>query len=88
MTQDLLCVQNVVLKYYCDCTWSNCYNNFTTVLAFQWLKEEFLGYLDDWERSVNNHEGFTAAQRSMMLLSQQTLEGIRTTGIAIIMPLL
>ena len=48
--------------------------------GFQWLKEGFLGYLDDWERSVNSREGFTSAQRNMMLLSQQTIEGLRITG--------
>ena len=48
---------------------------------FQWLKEGFLGYLDDWEKSVKSREGFTSAQRNMMLLSQQTIEGLRITGV-------
>ena len=33
------------------------------IICMQWLKEEFLPYLDDWEKSVRKREGFTDAQR-------------------------
>ena len=43
----------------------------------QWLKEDFLGYLDKWEVSVKNRTGFTSAEKNMMLLSKETREGLR-----------
>lgn len=46
----------------------------------QWLKETFLGYLDDWEKSVKAREGFSAAQKTAMLLSAETRLGLRITG--------
>ena len=46
----------------------------------EWLKGGFLKYLQDWEDSVNNRKGFKAAQRAQMLLSSQTREGLRMTG--------
>lgn len=50
----------------------------------QWLEEQFLPYLDYWEASVNAREGFTPAQKKRMLLSCETLLGIRRTGAAIL----
>ena len=52
--------------------------NFTNV---QWLKQEFLPYMDAWEASVDAREGFTDVEKKRMLLSQETLLGIRRTGI-------
>ena len=49
--------------------------------VFQWLEKEFLAYLDDWERSVNEREGYTTAQKNRMILSKETLLGLRITGI-------
>ena len=46
----------------------------------QWLKEDFLGYLDEWQRSVEQREGFTTAQKQMMCLSKETLTGLKMTG--------
>jgi len=46
----------------------------------QWLENDFLNYLDEWEQSVKQRKGFTPAQRTMMLLSPETLEGLRMTG--------
>ena len=46
----------------------------------QWLETEFLAYLDEWERSVNGHPGFDDADKKRMLLSQETLLGLRITG--------
>ena len=40
-----------------------------------------LGYLDEWETSVKNRQGkFTAAERTKMCLSRETLDGLRMTG--------
>ena len=49
-------------------------------IAFQWLEKEFLGYLDDWEKAVKERKGFTDEQKKRMILSQETLEGLRMTG--------
>lgn len=58
------------------------YLNIKTILYhMQWLKEEFLGYLDEWEECVNKQLGFTPAQKKMMLLSEETRKGLRITGI-------
>lgn len=46
----------------------------------QFLENEFLTYLDDWEKSVSNRESFTDSERKQMLLSQETLLGLRVTS--------
>ena len=48
--------------------------------CMQWLKKNFLGYLDEWQRSVEQREGFTTAQKQMMCLSKETLTGLKITG--------
>jgi hypothetical protein len=57
---------------------------FTSILyvILQWLKENFLAYLDEWEQSVNGRTGFTVAEKRKMMLSRETIEGIRITRIA------
>ena len=52
-----------------------------TFFLFQWLKDEFLTYLDCWEKSVHDREGFSSAEKNMCLLSQETRNGLRITGI-------
>ena len=49
-------------------------------VLYQWLKDGFLKYLQDWEESVNNRESFDRVQRYKMILSAQTMEGLRITG--------
>ena len=51
-------------------------------MSVQWLKDGFLVYLSDWEKSVNSRTGYTLAERNKMLLSQQTREGLKITGMA------
>ena len=46
----------------------------------QWLSDAFLGYLDEWDQSVKQRKNFTAAEKQMMRLSRETLEGLRITG--------
>jgi hypothetical protein len=45
------------------------------------LREEFLPYLKAWKESVKKREGHTAQERKMMIISQETLNGIHITGI-------
>ena len=42
--------------------------------------EGFLKYLDVWKASVDSRENFTPAQKQRMLLSCQTIEGLKITG--------
>ena len=50
----------------------------------QWFEMEFLPYLENWERYVADREGFSDSQKKMMVLSRETLEGIRITGQAVL----
>ena len=54
-----------------------------TIYLLQWLKETFLGYLDEWEASVMAREGFSPAEKKTMLLSQETRDGLRMTSMSI-----
>ena len=42
---------------------------------------EFIGYLKEWEKSVEQRNGFNAAQKKMMILSNETTEGLKIAGI-------
>jgi len=46
----------------------------------QWLEEEFLKFLHDWELSVQTREGFSNKEKKLMLLNDQTLLGLKITG--------
>ena len=50
------------------------------LLTVQWLEEEFIPYLDAWEKSVEAREGFTKTQKKLMMLSPETSKGLRITG--------
>jgi hypothetical protein len=62
------------------------FNNYKHIVYFhvcmdiQWLKEVFLEYLKDWEEEVKSKEGYNALQKAKMMISQETLYGIRMTG--------
>ena len=47
---------------------------------------EFLGYLDGWAQYVGGLKDYTPAQKETMLLSRETREGIKTSGIYIYNP--
>lgn len=46
----------------------------------QWLRNVFLVYLDDWEKTVNERPGYSKEEKSRMLLSPATRLGLRMTG--------
>lgn len=48
----------------------------------QWLEETFLPYLDDWEKSVNARQGYSRAEKNRMMLSSETLLGLRMTSMS------
>ena len=45
-------------------------------LLLQWLETDLFGYLDSWERAVAERDGFSAAEKKSMLLSQETRTGL------------
>ena len=49
-------------------------------MHMQWLKEEFLPYLLDWEESVAKRKGYSKKEKAMMVLSNETRLGIQITG--------
>ena len=49
-------------------------------MNFQWLENEFLPYLDRWEKSVIDRQGFSDQAKKRMMLSTETLLGLRVTG--------
>ena len=46
---------------------------------FQWLTGEFFGWLDNWEEEISGIPGMSKAEKSTLILSYQTLEGLRIT---------
>lgn len=52
-----------------------------SIVYIQWLQDTFLEYLKQWEASVAEREGFSAAEKAKMLLSRETLQGLKFTGI-------
>lgn len=49
-------------------------------MLLQWLETEFLGYLKQWEESVSKRQGFSKKQKATMMLSLETITGLRMTG--------
>ena len=46
----------------------------------QWLEDDFLGYLKEWEESVSAQADLSDSERARMLLSRETIEGLHITG--------
>ena len=46
----------------------------------QWLETDFLGYLSTWEESVRKQKGFEDKTKKMMLMPDETRQGIEVTG--------
>ena len=55
-------------------------HNIFLKLLLQFLSEEFLAYFQSWRDSVAAREGFTNAEKNKMFLTQQSYEGLQTTG--------
>ena len=50
----------------------------------KWLDTTFLQYLEEWEAAVQSREDVTAAQKKSMLLSTETLTGLKLTSKTIV----
>ncbi|XP_022107675.1 uncharacterized protein LOC110988468 [Acanthaster planci] len=46
---------------------------------FDWLKEDFLGFLREWEEEVQSKQQLDKATKKKMTLSRETVEGIKIT---------
>ena len=46
----------------------------------QWLEEDFLGCINHWEQYVHSINGISKKVMQKMLLSPQTLLGLKITG--------
>lgn len=49
-------------------------------LLLQWLESEFLEYLKEWEDSVSSRTDIEHQDKQKLMLSRETLEGLRITG--------
>ncbi len=47
----------------------------------QWLENDFLGYLKEWEDNVSSRIGAEDTDKTTMLLSRETIEGLHITGL-------
>ena len=63
------------------CAIDSCsYTVLNSFFYLQWLKDNFLAYLDEWEKSVMDRPGFEDDEKKNMMLSSETLLGLRMTG--------
>ena len=51
------------------------------LILLQWLEKEFLGFLNEWEESVEGRVEIEKKERNKMLLSRETIEGLRMSGV-------
>ena len=50
------------------------------ILYVQWLADEFIPYLKEWEGSVEKRSGFSPQSKTMMVIAKETRNGINITG--------
>ena len=51
----------------------------TVVFNLQWLLDDFLGYIKEWEDDIAA-SNFSEAEKPLMCLSAETLEGLKIIG--------
>ena len=52
---------------------------------FQWLEEEFLGYLKSWRDSIDQREGeFDGSAKGKMFIAWQTYEGLKLSTYSLV----
>ena len=44
------------------------------------MEENFLEYLSEWESAVDDRDGLSPSEKNRLLLSRETIEGLRITG--------
>ena len=58
----------------------SCILIYNLLFILQWLETDFLGYLEEWQKTVEERKGFTASEKKTMLLSDETATGLKLTG--------
>ena len=48
--------------------------------CLQWLEDDFMGYLNSWETTVQQQKGFPSEKKKMMFMPVETRKGIEVTG--------
>ena len=51
---------------------------------FDWLKNVFLKYFDDWESNIAQRQGFTKTEKEKMFISKQTKIGLKITVLSMV----
>ena len=51
----------------------------STCIVFQWMEEDFLHYLKEWEKQVMSYDDLDDKAKMKMLLSKETREGLHIT---------
>lgn len=54
--------------------------NTSNSYLMQWLEEDFVDYLKEWEDSVHSRQDVTDTEKTKMMLSWETIEGLQITG--------
>ncbi len=54
-----------------------------TDARFDWLRQEFLPYLEEWKKSVDSTP-YKASEKAKMFISLQTFEGLKLTSYSVI----
>lgn len=55
------------------------HKNIANPILLQWLENDFLSYLKEWDESVSAKD-LSASDMARMCISRETLEGLRFTG--------
>lgn len=57
-----------------------CVHVYVILSCVQWLADEFIPYLKEWEGSVEKRSGFSPQSKAMMVIAKETRNGINITG--------
>ncbi len=52
-----------------------------TIYNIQWLENDFLKYINEWESCAQAQTDLPANDRKKICLSEETIEGLNITGI-------
>ena len=56
---------------------------YTQLFDSQWLVNDFLGYLTEWETEIAALPGLKQNEKQKLMLSRETMEGLKITGIEV-----
>ena len=53
---------------------------FIVIIILQWLINDFMDYLRQWEAEVESRKDLTKSERNKMILPKETIDGLKMTG--------